>query len=299
MGAGGEHIAALFAGHHAAEGQTAGDALGEGHRIGGDAILLEGKQGAGAAHAGLYLINEQQPVPLFTQLGHGRDKGPVQGQHAALPLNELEHHGAHVVAGHRLHAVQVVGIGIAETLGEGEEIVVELVLTGGGEGGQGAAMEGVVQGEDGATALAVFVIGVLPGQLDHGLVALGPGVGEHHVGHARPGAQLLGHLGIGLGVVQVGDVGQLGGLGGHRVHPGLIVIAQGAHADAGGEVDVLLPGHVPHGGPLAVVHGHGEAAVGGHHILFVQGTDLFKCHKNSSAFSVPAWCRCPRRTAAR
>ena len=177
--------------------------------------------------------------------------------------------------------------------------LVELVLAGGGQSRQGAAMEGVVQGDDGATALAILVKGVFPGQLDHGLVALGPGVGEHHVGHTRTGAQLLGQLGVRLGVVQVGDVGQLGGLGGHRVHPGLIVIAQGAHADAGGEVDVLLPGHVPHGGPLAVVHGHGEAAVGGHHILLVQGFDLFKRHRNSPAFSVPAWCRCPRRTAAR
>ena len=105
MGPGGEHVAALLVGHHAAEGQTAGDALGEGHRVGGDAVLLEGKQRAGAAHAGLHLVNEQQPVPLFAQVGHGGDKGPVQGQHAALALDELEHHGAHVVPGHRLHAV--------------------------------------------------------------------------------------------------------------------------------------------------------------------------------------------------
>ena len=59
----------------------------------------------------------------------------------------------------------MVGVGVAEALGEGEEIVVEHLLAGGGQGGDGPAVEGVVQGENGAAALAVLVKAVLPGQL--------------------------------------------------------------------------------------------------------------------------------------
>ena len=42
VGAGGEDIAALLSRHHAAEGQAAGDAFGEGDCVRLDAVLLEG-----------------------------------------------------------------------------------------------------------------------------------------------------------------------------------------------------------------------------------------------------------------
>ena len=81
---------------------------------------------------------------------------------------------AHIVAGHGFHAVEVVGVGVAEALGKGEEIVVEHVLPSGGQGGDGAAVEGVVEGDDGPPSFAVLVKGVLAGQLDQALVALAP-----------------------------------------------------------------------------------------------------------------------------
>ena len=40
-------------------------------------------------------------------------------------------YGADVMSGHRLHGLNVVGVGIPEALGEGEEVVVKFVLPGG------------------------------------------------------------------------------------------------------------------------------------------------------------------------
>ena len=103
MGAGAEDVPAFFAGHDAAHGQTAGDALGKGRHIRQDAVILEGEQLAGAAHIGLHLVHQQQPVPLLTELLHGLYIRRLQRQHAAFALHQLQHDGAHVVSRGGLH----------------------------------------------------------------------------------------------------------------------------------------------------------------------------------------------------
>ncbi len=82
-----------------AQGQAAGDPLGEGDHIRLDAELLEGEQAAGAAHAALDLVHQQQPVLLPRTAGNGLHIVKVQGQHTALALDQLHHHGTHVAAG--------------------------------------------------------------------------------------------------------------------------------------------------------------------------------------------------------
>ena len=51
-----------------------------------------------------------------------------------------------------------VGLGVAEALREGEEVLVEHVLAGGGKGGEGAAVKGVAQGQDGAAWPVLVVV---------------------------------------------------------------------------------------------------------------------------------------------
>ena len=152
------------------------------------------------------------------------------------------------------------------------------VLPCGGEGGDGPAVEGVVQGDDGAAAFAVLVKAILPGHLDHGLVGLGPGVAEEHLGQAGAGAQLPSQQGAGLGVEQVGDVSQLSNLGCDGGHPLLVAVAQGVHPDAAGEVDVLPPRQAVQGGPLPVVNVHREAPIGVHDVGVVQRLQFLKSH---------------------
>ncbi|MPN12460.1 hypothetical protein SDC9_159778 [bioreactor metagenome] len=193
--------------------------------------------------------------------------------------------------GHRLHALQA-DLGMAEALGKGKEIVVEHLLPGGGQGGNGAPVEGVFQGDYRAPPLAVLVEAVLSGQLNHALVALRAGIGEEGGGHAAAQAELLGQQSVGLGIKEVGDMPQLQGLLQDGVGPFGVSVAHGGYADAGGKVDVLLAGQVIQGGALPVVDVHGEAAVGLHHILLVQSLKRFQIHIRH--FLTAAWCRCPR-----
>ena len=240
MGSRGEDPGALLVGEDTTQGQATGDPLGEGDHIRLDAELLEGEQAAGAADAGLDLVHQQQPVLLPAQGGQGLDHGDLQGAQAALPLDEFYHDRAHVVPRLGLDALQS-GVGVAEGLVEGEEIVVIALLPGGGEGGDGPPMEGAVQGENGAAALAVLVEAVLPGHFDHGLIGLGPGVAEKDLVHSAAGAQLLGQQGPGLGIKQIGDMPQLPNLLCNGGHPLGVAISQGINPDAAGKVDVFPP----------------------------------------------------------
>ena len=218
VGAGPQHVPALLIDQEAAEGQPAGDALGEGDGVGQDAVLLVAEEGPSAADAGLDLIHQQQPVPLGAEYRQVVDEVLVQGPDPALPLDQLQHHSAHVMAGDLGDALHG-GLGVPEAVGEGEEIIVKDVLPCGGQGGDRPAVEGIFQGEDGPPPLPVLVKGPLSGQLDKALVGFSPGVCEEGGRHPRPAAEDLCQGPAGLGVEQVGHVAQLGRLDRHRVHP--------------------------------------------------------------------------------
>lgn len=79
-----------------------------------NAVVLESKEAAGPAHAGLDLIHQHQPVPLGAQLHHSLDIVGIQGQHARpSPCTSLHHDGAHIVAALGLQGGQVIGLGVA------------------------------------------------------------------------------------------------------------------------------------------------------------------------------------------
>ena len=175
---------------------------------------------------------------------------PVQGQHAALALDQLHHDGAHIVPP-GLPGRPVVGLGVAEALGEGEEVVVEHLLAGGRQGGDGAAVEGVVQGDDGGAALArtcrscTFRASlIMPSLASPPPLAkntpLMP-VRWHRIWASRAARCRK----------QVGGVAQLQGLVRDGLDPVRVAVAQAGDADAAGEVDIGLalgavqPGALP------------------------------------------------------
>src|SRR5699024_7646216 len=199
----------LVADQHRADGQAAPQPLGQGDDVGAQVVLLAGQEGAGAAHAGLHLVHDQAQVFFVAEGAHLLHEQGVQGHHAPLALHQLQHDGAGVGVHQLGQAVDVPGGGVDEPLVEGPEVLVEAVLPGGGQGGQGAPVEAVDQGDDGAAALAVVVKAVFAGGLDGALVGLGPRVGEEYLAHAGAAAQGLGQLGAGGGVVEVGGVVQL------------------------------------------------------------------------------------------
>ena len=105
--------------------------------------MLAAQEGAGAAHAGLHLVHDEDKVLFITEGTHGLHILRVQRHHAALALDQLQHNGAGMAVHQFPEALDVTGGGIDKALVEGAEVVGEHLLTGGGQGGNGAAMEAV------------------------------------------------------------------------------------------------------------------------------------------------------------
>ena len=158
----------------------------------------------------------------------------------------------------------------------------EHLLTGGGQGGDGAAVEAVHQRDDRGAVLVVVVHAVLTGSLDGALVGLGTGVAKEHLAHAGALAQLFGQLAAGGRVVEVGGVLQLMGLLGNGFGPVQITVAQTVDTDAAGKIQILLA-FGPDGTQAVAFFQHdGVAVIGVQDVFAVPLDDLFRIHRCTS-----------------
>ena len=171
---------------------------------------------------------------------------------------------------------------ILETVVERAEVLVEDLLTGGGQGGDGTAMEAVDQRDDRITALAVVVKAVFAGRLDGTLVGLGTRVAKEDFAHAGALAELFGQLAAGGSVIQVGGVLQLVGLVGHGLGPGQVTVTQAVDADAAGEVQILLALGALGIQAVALFQHHGVAVIGVQDVGIVPLDDFFGIHNVTS-----------------
>ena len=202
----------------------------------------------------------------------------VQRAHAALALHHL-HDDRAGGGGHGFEeSLVIVGRGVGKALVEGAEVVVEHLLTGGSQGGQGAAVEAVHQADDLIAALAVGVEAVLAGRLHGAFVGLCAGVGKEHLVKAGALAQGFGQLAAGVGVVQVGGVLQSARLLAHSGHPVRVAVAQAVHADAAGEIQIFLAVKIGDVHPFALFQSDLVAAVGVGHMGIVPFNDLLIGH---------------------
>ena len=219
---------------------------------------------------------------FVAELAHGLHIVRVQRHHAALALNEFQHHGAGVAVHQLLQRFHIACRSIQEALVEGAEVVVEHLLTGGGQGGDGAAVEAVHQRDDRGAVLAVVVHAVLTGGLDCTLVGLGTGVAEENLAHSGALAQLFGQLAAGGRVVEVGGVLQLMGLLGNGFGPVQITVAQTVDTDAAGKIQILLA-FGPDGTQAVAFFQHdGVAVIGVQDVFAVPLDDLFRIHRCTS-----------------
>ena len=278
MGSGCQYGAALLICQNAAHGQASCYALGKGAHIGKNTVVLKGKELAGSAHAGLNLVNQQQPVLLPAQLLQLLYIFLIQRKDTALALNQLHHDGADIVPRLGLQVLKIVGCSIAEALGEGEEIIVEHILAGSLQGSDGPAVEGLLQGNDSGSPLAVFIEAVLSGQLDHALIGFTAAVGKEDLVHTGAAAEDLRQLCRGLIIIEIGNVTELPCLIRHSADPAGICSTQTIDADAAGKVQVLLPFRRIEGSTLAVGNGHRETAIGIHNIVVSSFENLLGIH---------------------
>ena len=278
MRAGTHGIGNLFACQHGTDGQTATQPLGQGDEIRLQAELLAGQESAGAAHAGLYFVHNNQNIVGMAVVGNALHIVGVQRNHAAFALYHLHHNSADRIIHSGLECVKIVGGDVAEVSGEGAEILVENILAGGGQGGKGAAMERVDQRQN---FVAVGTIGghtVFAGALDGTFVGFGTRVAEKHLVKPGAGAQPLGQLAAGGGVIQVGRMLQTGGLHGNGLYPGRVAVAQRVYANAGGKVQIGFAVCIIGIHALAVLQHQRAAGIGVHDVFLVTFDDFFGIH---------------------
>ena len=243
--------------------------------------MLEGEQPAGAADAGLDLVQHQQPVVGVAYLAQARQVVVVRDLHAAFAGDRFHQHGDHVgiVGGNGAYRLEIVVGRAHETLYQWLEAGLHLAVAGGGEGGQGPAVKAAFHDHDGR-ALDVAGAAVQAGQLDGRLVGLGARVAEEGPVHAGQGGQARGQRLLLGDVIPVGDVDQRAGLFAHRLGHGGMGMTQAADGHAGQGVEVLAAFAVPQPGALAAHEGHGQGRVVAHQV-FAHGRSLGKNKRQS------------------
>ncbi len=163
--------------HRTDRHQPATQRLGQGEDVGGHAVRGAPEQLAGAAQAGLHLVEDQDGAVLVAQRPQSRQVAGRGLADAALTLDRLHHHGGDAVLGRGhpvAHGAQVAVGHPVEAGGGGTEAGLVVRPAGGRQRAQGLAVEAHGGGQHQQPA------GGRPGDLERGLDRLGAAVGEGH-----------------------------------------------------------------------------------------------------------------------
>ena len=246
-----EEIARRAARDEGADGDSAADALGDDDRVGqvvgvGE-LVLEGEPVAGAARAGLDLVDDQQgAVRAGETAGLGQEPGR-QGHDARLALDRLEHDRGNIGAESRGERVEVGGQ-VLHTGHHRLERRAQGRFAGEGERPHRATVEALLEGQDARAARAAR-------ELERGLDRLGAGVGRiDPAGLPHPGQphQALGERDRLRRREVVAHVHEPLRLRADRLDDRGMRVTESVDGDAGEEVEVLAPVDIPHAGTAPV-----------------------------------------------
>jgi hypothetical protein len=137
----------FFGAEHRAERNAAGEGLGERGDVGLNAVVLIGAPLAGAAHAGLNLIDDEQRAG---GAGEGAGFGEEllrERANAAFALDGFDEDGADFVGEFGAQIGDVVEADELDAGNDGAEGLAVLGLVGGGDGAEGAAVKALLEGE--------------------------------------------------------------------------------------------------------------------------------------------------------
>ncbi len=159
MGAGLHAGGGLGGGKAGAEREPAADALGDRHDIGCDARPFMGKKLAGAAHAGLDLVEDQQQAVFVADLAQRLHELGGSGAHTALALHRLDEDCRRRIGDGGADRCDITESYLIETRRLGAEAFEIFLLAAGGDRRKRAPMEGPFEGDD------VEALGVALGKL--------------------------------------------------------------------------------------------------------------------------------------
>ena len=250
-----------------AEREAGADALGGGEDVRGDARPLVGEQLAGAPHAALHLVIDEQQAVLVAQCAQALEEAGRRRADAALALDRLDEDRRRLRPDRLLRRREVAERHLVEALDLRAEALEVLLLAAGGDGGERAAVEGALEGDDAEPLWAAFRILVVARGLDRRLQRLGAGIGEEDaVGEARR-RQPVGQLLAIRDAVEVGDVPDLRRLLLQRRDEVGMGMAERVHRDAGAEVEIASPVGTLQPRTLASLEGEIDAREGAEQVL--------------------------------
>ena len=237
------------------------EAFGGREDIGLDAGPLVSVQAPGATDSRLHFVEDEKEIALVTDFAQTLEKGVRNHPNAALALNRLDQDCGRLRRDRGLDGGKVRYRNLIEAFDLGAEALKIFLLTARGDGGEGAPVEGALEGQD-AIALGVTVNPLAsPRHLDRRLIRLGPGIGEEDkVGESgvdeAPGKSLA--LGI---LVEVGDVPEFRPLPRQRLDEMGMRMADRGDGDSGAEIEIALARRRDEPGALATVESDVSARV--------------------------------------
>ena len=145
-------------------------------------------------------------------------------------------------------------------------------------------MVGAFEADEAALLQASDAVAGQARQLDRTFDGFGAAVREKHAIQARELDEFLGEPSLVLVAVEVRNVDQFGGLVTNRLHDSRVRVAERVDAQAGDEVEVLLPLEVEEENSFAALKGDRVAVVSLEKIAALEVDDLFKvCHGNQDS----------------
>ena len=223
-----------------------------------------GQKTTGAAHAGLYLVNDQQQPVGVTDLADLPHDVVVHHHHATLGLDRLDHDGGGLGADRRLEGRHVANGHVVETIDLGPKPVQDFLVAGGRDGRQCAAMETVIEGDDPVAFRVAIDVMMAPRQLDRAFVRFGPGITKKDRVGKAVGDQAVRQALLSGDVVQVRSMHQGGGLFLDFRHQMGVAMTQAQHRQAGGKIQVFAAFGVVHIGAFTPFKCDINSAVGWH-----------------------------------
>ena len=265
MAAGREQLRRRAARQARPDGHAVPKALGERHHIRRHALVLAGEPFAGAAQAGLDLIEHQEPAALVADPAQVLQIAVGGDLDAALAGDRLDEHGHDVlvVLGDLAYRRKVVVRHAVEALHQGFETGLDLAVAGRGKGRERAPVEAAL-GDDDAGVQHLALVPIEPRKLDRRLVRLGARVAEEGVVHRGEATQALRKLLLQRDLVPVRGVHELARLIADRGRHRGMGVPQAADGHAGQRVQVFVALRIPEPDAFAAHEGDRQAAEGRH-----------------------------------
>ena len=234
----------FFGAKHCAQRNAAGKRLGKrGHSPGLDAVMLIGAPLAGAAHAGLNLVDDQQRAGRGGERARFGEELLRQRPNAAFALDGFDENGADFIGELCAQIGNIVEADKLDAGNDGAERLAVFGFIGGGHGAEGAAVEALLQGEKlcaDRLAFAAQQAGVGAGQLERAFPGFGAGVGEEDAVEAGALGEAQRQFRLALVIVEVRGVDERAALASDGFFDGRMAVAERIDADAAEQIEIAF-----------------------------------------------------------